>query len=391
MQIFRLPIPRLLLVLLLVIVTSGCSWFGGKKEKRPNDLTSLVQRVDVQSRWKTSVGSGLSKLYRVMAPVIDQNTVYANDYKGRVYAFDRETGKRKWRQSTKLDLAAGVGLGGDLVLLGSLNGDVVALDRETGEEQWRANITSEILAPPQNNGSVVVVQTNDGKLLGLDAKTGETLWSYASQLPILTLRGTATPQVLGPNVITGFANGKLLALSAVDGTPYWERRIASPQGRSDIERVVDIDGTPIISGQTIYATSYNGTLSALNPRGDILWSQSSSSYSSPVVIGNRVFVTTAEGWVKAFAAQTGVQLWESKILSGRKLAAPQNLAGFMVTADYEGYVHVFDTESGGILDRFRIDKKGVRSPMVSDGTYLYALGNDGTLKSIAVYLFKPSS
>lgn len=374
------------LVLLLAISVSACSWFGDKNN-RPNELTSFVQKVEIERQWSASVGSGLGKLYRIMPPVIDSDTVYVVDYKGRVFAFDRETGKRKWRRSLRLNVAAGVGVGGDLVLVASLDGDIVALDDKTGEEQWRTNITSEILATPQTNGEVVVVQTNDGKLLGLEAATGKTLWNYTAQLPILTLRGTATPQVFGPNIITGFANGKLAALSAVDGTPFWERRIARPQGQSDIERVVDIDGSPVISGQTIYATSYNGNLTALTPRGDIVWSQQTSSYSSPVVIDGRVFITTSEGWVSAFDARTGIPLWENKLLSGRKLAAPQDLAGFVVTADYEGYVHIFDSESGAIIDRFQVDNDGIRSPMVSDGTNLYTLGNDGVLVSLVVYLF----
>lgn len=375
-------------ILCLVLAsTTACSWFGGDK-KRPNKLTDITQRVKVQRRWEANVGSGLSSLYRVMPPVIDRDNVYAVDYTGEVFSFDRKTGKRNWQQDLNLDVAAGVGFSGELALVASLNGDVVALDRSSGEERWRANVVSEILAPPQGNGSVVVVQTNDGKLIGLDAQNGKEIWVYSSQLPILTLRGTASPQVFGANVITGFANGKLLALSAVDGTPYWERRIARPQGKSDIERVVDIDGSPVISGSLVYATSYNGTLSALTSRGDIVWSQSSSSYSSPVIIDGKVIVSTAEGWLKAFNANTGLLLWENKLLAGRKLAAPQDLAGFAVTADYEGYVHVFDTDSGSILDRFRVDSDGVRSPMVTDGTYLYVLGNDGILASIAVYLFK---
>ena len=376
----------LLSVLFLAINISACSWFSSDN-KKPNKLTGLSQKVVVKQRWKQSVGAGLSKLYRVMAPVIHNELVFATDYKGKVYAFQRDSGKLKWRQNLDMEVASGVGVGAELVLLGSLDGDVVALDLETGSEKWRVNITGEILAPPQTNGEVVVIQTNDGKLIGLSASNGETIWSYTAQLPILTLRGTATPLVLGPNVLTGFANGKLLALSALDGREFWERRIARPQGRSDIERVVDIDGSPVIDGQSIFATSFNGELTALSIRGKIVWSQSSSSYSSPVVIDKRVFVTTAEGWVKAFDAETGQALWQNTLLAGRKLAAPQNLAGFIVTADYKGYVHVFDSETGAIIDRFRVDNDGVRSPMVSDGTYLYVLGNNGELASLAVYLF----
>jgi outer membrane protein assembly factor BamB len=384
-----ISIKTLLLSSVFTLSLSGCALFDDKSEGlKPNPLTPLTQRVEIKSRWQTKVGSGLSELYRVIPPIVDEDTVYANDYEGRVFAFDRDTGATKWSNNTKLDMAAGVGLGGDLVMLGSLKGDVVALSKETGEELWRVVIDSEILAAPQNNGAVVVVQTNDGKLMGLDAKNGNLIWTYSAQLPALTIRGTAVPQLLGPNIITGFSNGKLIALSAVDGTLYWERRVASPQGRSDVERVVDIDGSPVLSGDTIYTTSYNGTLSALSTRGDILWSQKNSSHNSPIVIGERVFVTSAEGFVRAFSAKTGLPLWENKILSGRSLAAPHNLAGFVVTADHEGYVHIFDTQSGGLLDRFRVDSDGIRSPMISDGTYLYALGNDGVLASIAVYLFK---
>jgi outer membrane protein assembly factor BamB len=375
---------RFIIPLIILFTFVACS----SNEDRPNELTDLVQKVEVQQRWRKSVGSGLSDVYRIIAPVIEGDTVYANDYKGRVFAFDRDSGKRKWKTSLRIEVASGVGVGGNRVFIGSLDGDVVALDDESGDELWRVDVASEVLAPPQTNGAVVVVQTNDGKVLGLDAKNGEEIWRFTAQLPILTLRGTASPQVFGPNVVTGFANGKLVALSAVDGSLFWERRIARPQGRSDIERVVDIDGTPVIADQLIFATSYNGSLTAITPRGDILWSQSSSSYSSPVVIGKRVFVSSSEGWMRAFSAETGNLLWENKLLSGRKLAAPQNLSGFIVTADYEGYVHVFDPESGSILDRFQVDNDGVRSPMVSDGSYLYVLGNDGVLSSIAVYLFK---
>jgi outer membrane protein assembly factor BamB len=373
---------------LIPVFTSLFLLACSSNEDKPNELKDLVQKVSIQERWSKSVGSGLSDVYRIIAPVIDGDTIYANDYKGRVFAFDRETGKRQWTKATKVEVASGVGVGGDKVFIASLNGDVIALDDESGEELWKANITSEVLAPPQTNGAVVVVQTNDGKVIGLDANNGEEIWRFTAQLPILTIRGTASPQVFGPNVVTGFANGKLVALSAVDGTLFWERRIARPQGRSDIERVVDIDGTPVISNQLIFSTSYNGSLTAITPRGDILWSQSSSSYSSPVVIDERVFVSSSEGWMRAFDVESGALLWENKLLSGRKLAAPQNLAGFIVTADFEGFVHVFDPESGSILDRFQVDNDGVRSPMVTDGTHLYVLGNDGVLSSIAVYLFK---
>ncbi len=283
-------------------------------------------------------------------------------------------------------MSSGLGLGEDMLLAGSLDGDVIALSLLDGSELWRTNVASEILAPPQTNGDVVVVQTNEGKLYGLKVDSGEFIWRYTAKLPLLSLRGTATPQLFGNNLITGFANGKIVALSANDGVLYWERRIAYPQGTTPLDRVVDVDGTPVISGRTVYSTSFNGHITALAPNGRLRWTQKVSSHQTPVVIDGKVILTAEDSTVHAYDAETGLPLWKNSLLRYRKLSAPQNLSGFVVVSDFRGYIHVFDPELGVIIGRARLDKDGVRSPMVSDGTYLYALGNDGELSSVSVHL-----
>lgn len=377
--------PKILPVFLVIFLLGACS----NNVVRPNDLAPLIGKLTINKNWQQRVGQGLGNTYRVMSPVSVGGVIYASDIAGNVFAYDAVSGATLWQQRLGFDSAAGVGVDNDSVFVSSLNGDIVTLSRDDGSEQWRVNISSEILAPPQSNGAVVVVQTNDGKLVGLNTKTGEQLWDYSVTLPILTLRGTATPLVFGDNLVTGFANGKLMAFSANDGTLFWERRIARPQGRSDIERVVDIDGQPIIAGRILYTTSYNGTLSALSPNGTILWSQEASSYSSPVVIDGRVFVATEDGVMRAFDAKSGASLWENSSLFRRKLSAPQNLNGFVVVADYEGYVHIFDSETGAIIAREQIDGAGVRSPMLAAGNTLYVLGNNGVLASLDVRLLDP--
>lgn len=364
---------------------------SSNNQLKPNELVPLNEKVEVRENWQRRVGAGLSESYRVISPLIIGDTIYVNDYQGKVQAVDRESGKVKWQQELELEMSTGLGGNDRLLFAASLNGDVIALDTDTGEQQWQTNLVSEILSPPQTNGNVVVVQTSDGRLLGLSTESGENLWAYTTNLPVLTLRGTATPQLVGDNLVAGFANGKLAALSAVDGTLYWERRIARPQGRTDIERVVDVDGSPVISGPLIYATSFNGTLSALSPSGDTIWSQAVSSYSSPVIIDGRVIVTTDDGVVKAFDAREGTPLWENGTLGRRKLSSPQDLSGFLMVSDFEGYVHVFDTEIGAIIARLQVDDEGVRSPMVSLDNNLYVLGNDGWLSSLSIYLKDPQT
>lgn len=375
---------RILLIILSIAFISSCSFFKEKVEQ-PQLLTELSENIAVKERWKQRVGKGLGELYHLVEPAISIDTVFANDIEGRVYAFDRQTGEEKWAVNLNVDMSSGVGLGSNILLLGSLDGDVIALNQTDGSEVWRVNLASEILAPPQTNGEVVIVQTNEGKLHGLDVNNGQFIWSYSTQLPVLTLRGTATPQLLGNNLITGFSNGKIAAFSANDGALFWERRVAYPQGTTEIDRVVDVDGSPTISGSTVYSTSYNGHVTAIAPNGRLRWTQKVSSHQSPLVIDDKVFVTAADGTVKAYNASTGVPLWENNLLLYRKLSEPQNLAGFVVVSDFQGYVHVFDPELGVIIGRARFDKEGIRSPMISDGTYLYVLGNDGELSSISVH------
>jgi len=377
---------RGLLLAWIVLGIASCSWLSGDKYNSPSKLSKLTPNLDIKERWQRDVGKGLGDLYHLVKPAIAAKAVFANDINGSVFAFDRETGKKLWNKRLKIKVSSGVGLGNNLVLIGSLDGDVIALSQKNGEEVWRVNIASEILAPPQANEQGAVVQTNDGKLYGLDVNDGKVIWNYTAKLPILTLRGTATPQLFGANLVTGFANGKIAALSAVDGTLFWERRIAYPQGRTEIERVVDIDGSPVVSGKLVYSTSYNGHLMAISPNGQTQWKQKISSHQSPLVVDGRVFVTESTGVLHAFDANTGLPLWQNDLLLYRKLAAPQVLAGFVAVSDYKGYIHVFDPELGVVIARGRFDKDGIRSPMVSDGTYLYALGNDGELSSISVHL-----
>jgi len=379
--------PYTLPIILLTLLLGACT----NNVAKPNELVPLVGKVAINDNWQQKVGQGLGRTYRVMSPVRLGDAIYANDIAGNIFAYAADNGELLWQQALDLDIAAGVGVDSESVYVGSLDGDVVMLNRADGLELWRVNIGSEILAPPQSNGAVVVVQTNNGELLGLDAKTGESLWDFSATLPILTLRGTATPLLFGDNLVAGFANGKLMAFSASDGTLFWERRIARPQGRSDIERVVDIDGQPVLAGRTLFTTSYNGTLSALSPDGTILWSVQTSSYSSPVVINGRVFVSTEDGVMRAFDARSGAPLWENSSLFRRQLSAPQNLNGFVVVADFEGYVHIFDTETGVIIARRQIDGAGVRSPMLASNDALYVLGNNGVLAALDIRLLDPKT
>ncbi len=376
------------MILCLALVLAGCA--GSGNSVKPNPVPSIRDKVRVEVLWRQQVGDGLGADYQKLTPAIFRDGIYAADREGKVFAFDKLTGERIWKASIKQAITGGVGVSDESVFVGTPSGHLVALSRLTGEEQWRAQVTSEILAAPQSNGVVVVAQTIDGKVYGFDADTGEQLWFYAESLPALTLRGTATPVLTDEAVVAGFSNGKVIALSSLDGGLFWDQRIARGKGTTELERLIDIDGSPVLAGDRVFASSYQGNVVSMNVRnGQIVWLDPNSSYHEPALIGDRLFVSGDDGSIYAYEARTGKRLWINKQLMLRQLSPPQNFAGFLVVADYQGYVYIIDPEAGIILSQARIDSDGVRSKMISEDKTLYVLGNDGKLAAIFVKLLPP--
>ena len=266
-------------LLALVILAAGCS-SNSKKELPPAELTDFKEEVVLQKQWDRSIGDGQGKTYNMLVPAVEGNTIYAADVTGVVMSLDRMNGDVQWKKDLELPVSGAVGVGYGLVMLGTLQGDVVALDASTGEEKWRSRVNSEVLAPPQTNGDIVVVQTQDDHLVGLDASTGDQRWIYDSTPGVLTLRGTGAPLVTNHLAIAGLSTGKIVALDTRNGVPVWEQRVAIPQGRSELERIVDIDGGLLLSGGTLYVASYQGRMAALEMEsGRVLWQRDASSYA----------------------------------------------------------------------------------------------------------------
>ncbi|MEX1033415.1 MAG: outer membrane protein assembly factor BamB [Cellvibrionaceae bacterium] len=359
---------------------------GSTPELEPMELQDFERQAQLQRLWSTGVGSGQDVRYTLLTPALVDEVIFATDVKGRVTALDRSNGKRIWE--TKLDepVSGGVGVGSGTLLLGTYNAEVIALNTEDGSERWRTRVSSEVLSPPQTNGRFVIVQTFDGRMIGLDHATGEQRWSYESVLPLLTLRGTSTPLVVGSTAYAGFANGKAVALEADSGLLIWEQRIAIPQGRSELERMVDVDATPLLVGNILFVVSYQGELMALSrATGRPLWSQSASSVNDLSAGGGNVYMTATDSSIKAYVTNSGQLAWENKQLLRRKLSAPIAIGRYVAVADEEGgYLHLLSQADGTMVARRRIDRSGVRSPMRAVDDVLYVYGNGGKMVALRV-------
>lgn len=381
MRMFNSLIGRIGM-LAAIITLAACS--STPVELQPMELQSIKEKVVVERLWSTNVGKGQDERYTLLEPTVNGDRVYATDIHGRVTALDRQRGKRIWQVKLNEPVSAGVGYGGGLVFVGTYNAEVIALDAEDGSERWRARVSSEVLSPPQSNGSVVVAQSFDGSLTALDHTTGKRRWVYESTMPLLTLRGNATPLIAGSTVYAGFANGKIVALELADGLLVWEQRVAIPQGRSELERMVDVDTSPLLVGNILFAASYQGELVALSrANGRPLWSQPLSTFNDLAAAQGQVYATTADSAVRAYNVSSGLQAWENEELLRRKLTAPAAVDNYVVVGDEEGgFLHVLNQSDGELVGRRRISRDGLRSPMAVKDDQLYVYSNDGRLTAL---------
>ncbi|MFO1372101.1 MAG: outer membrane protein assembly factor BamB [Candidatus Competibacteraceae bacterium] len=378
---------RRILPLLLLVLSAGCSWLSGwfssDNSIPPAELKSIAQPINIQQLWETRVGAGTEEQFARLIPALGEGRIYAASHDGIVIALDALSGQRLWESATKLPITGGVGLSDTgLVLVGTEKGQVVALQQENGQEAWRAQVSSEVLVPPRAASGIVVVRTIDGKFTGLDARSGERRWVYARTVPPLSLRGNAPPLLMHNLVVTGLETGKLLVLSLEKGAPLTEKTIAVPHGRTDIERLIDINSEPKVFGDNLYLVAYRGSVAAIDMRsGSIGWNREISSYAGLDVDAQQVYVSDDTDAVFGLDRRSGGTLWKQAELTGRRLSAPAASGDYVVVGDFEGYLHWLSKDSGRIVGRVRASSKGIITQPLAAGNTVFVFGKNGSLSA----------
>lgn len=371
-------------LLALAVLVVGCS-STSKKELPPAELPDFKEEVELKEEWSRSIGEGQGDTYNMLVPAVDGDRIYAADVEGLVVALDRLSGDKVWEQELELPVSGAIGAGHGLVLVGTLKGEIIALDAGSGEEKWRARVTSEVLAPPATNGDVVVVQTQDDRLIAFDAATGSQRWIHENTPAVLTLRGTGSPILTDRLAIAGLSSGKVIALDTQRGLPVWEQRVAVPQGRSELDRVVDIDGGLLLSGSTLYVVTYQGRVAGLDVEsGRVLWQREASSYVGVAQGFGSVYVSQANGTLEGIDERSSSALWSNDALARRQLSAPEVFSSYVAVGDLEGYLHLVSQVDGRFVARERIDSDGLRARPLVVGEWLYAFGNGGKLVALTI-------
>ncbi len=383
------PLLRLLSLVVAALALSACGIFGDddEDELEPLELVDIETKIKVQRLWKTNVGGGAEFLRVALQPAGDGNRIYAASRDGNVVALDPQSGRTIWRSELDVELSAGPGVGEGLVVVGAAKGSLIAIDADSGEEMWRANITGETLARPAIDDDTVMVLTIDSRLRALSAFDGTNRWIVEQSTPDLTMRGSAAPVVVGTSVIAGFDNGRLVAVNVASGDRMWESLLSPPTGRSDLERLSDIDGLISVVGQDIYATGYQGNLASIAAEsGQILWSREVSSYEGVAADWNNLYTVDEEGVVIALTRRNGDETWRQNSLLRREPTVPVPFQTTVVVGDLEGYLHFFSNFDGDPVARVRVGSKAISVEPVVVADRLFVQSDDGSVSAYVIQL-----
>ncbi len=370
---------------------AGCSsvknLFGKSKDKgiEPTPLVDITPSVTVKQLWSGTLGEGEgSKLGIGQHPVVVDGRVYAAAVHGGVTAFDLHSGQVAWHYASELPLSGGPGAGEGLVVVGSLEGDVIALNSATGVEKWKAKVGNEVLAAPAISDGQVFVHSNDGRVSAFDAATGERHWFYDEQVPALSVRGTSG-MTMGPGfVFVGSDGGKLTALKVQDGSVLWSTAVAEPEGRNELDRMADVDGSAVLDGRTLFATSYRNRSAAIDgPSGQLIWRSEHGGARGLGLSNSAIIISDRDGNVVALDKNSGGSLWQQSALAYRNVTAPVVQGDYAVVADYEGVVHWLSLKDGSFAARARVGSTVTGQPIEQDGV-LVVQTIDGKLAAFAI-------
>ena len=377
------------LVLISIFVLSSCSslgwlkfWGDDDEEEGPAELYKILENRVLDRQWSSSNSNDLVS-GRLIPAVYDGN-IYHISSSGNLLSIDLESGKKLWSKSTEDIVSSGLDVNFKTISYGTLDGHLVTLDQRNGEEIWRSPTSSESLSPPVHSGSHIILQTIDGRITGFNAKTGEQDWFHQTVVPPLTLRGTARPFLDEGFIFTGFANGKIAMIYPDSGAVRLELPVTLNEGKSELERIVDVDGRPIIVNGILVSASYQGNILALNLRdGKGIWQQELSTYKDLTANGNRIVAVDSEDIVKAFGTATGALIWEQEDLKKRELTAPASISNLIVVGDFEGYVHLLNAQNGNFEGREKISGDPI-TEIVSKGNYLLIVDSSGRVQKFTV-------
>jgi len=371
-------------LLALVTVLGACS---NTRELEPVELTDFEEEGELDVIWSEKISGGQGKYYHQFRLAVDSEFIYAASQSGNVYKLDKKEGDEAWEVELDEALTSGVAVDDSQVYVATESGVLVALDKENGEQKWAFPLRSELVSLPVSDNRLVYVHASNGDVYAVDAQSGEQRWRVSTNVPALSLRGNASPVIIPQVLLVGTASGKVAIIDRQTGQLFAEPKISTPEGDTEIERMVDVDGKPFFANGKLYAASFQGQLVALDLQGGKhLWEHKTSSFEDVSVDFDQVYISTDDGVIQALNADTGEVKWLQEGLLRRKTTAPVPYSSYLIVSDLDGYIHLLSQIDGHFVARKKISGSGVKSPALVDGNRFYVIANNGRLKAYRLEL-----
>src|SRR5882672_6417425 len=361
------------------IALAACS---GPSGPTMAELTDLPSSIPVRLLWAANVGKAEDA---ILSPVLAGGNIFAAAQDGTVARFDAATGGESWRVNLNQTLSGGVGSDGSLVAVGTFEGEVIVLDAAKGGVTWRARVSSEVLSAPVVTGDLVIVRTGDGRLFALDAKDGKRRWLYQRSSPPLSVVAPAVKIADRGFLYTGFAGGKLVSIALANGAVRWEATVSLPRGATELERVTDVVGVPVIAEREVCAVAFQGRIGCFDgTNGNVSWSREMSSTAGLSVDARYVFVSDDKGAVQALDRAGGATIWKQDKLFLRRLTAPLAMGDVVAVGDVEGYVHFLSRDTGAFVGRIATDGNPIRTSLLPLGESFLVQTQEGNLFALSL-------
>ena len=364
----------------LALALSGCSTWNplvavgimSEPANKPYDIAPIKSTLSPRIAWSQSVGKAQGFSFR---PAVYERRVYALSADGFVSIMDEDTGRSMLRVDEKKRFSGGVDIGDGKVVAGTLKGEVLAMD-SSGKVLWTSQVAGEVIAPPALSRKTVVVRTSDGRIFGLNADDGKRKWVFQRASPSLLLRSEAGVLTMGQDVVAGYPNGKLIALDIEDGKLTWETTVSLPRGATELERITDVAGLPLVDGTTVCAAAFQAKVGCFEiSTRNVIWSRDLSTAKGLARDERQIYLVDDQSQVHALAKDTGASVWKQDKMKFRKLTAPLVFDRLVWVGDYEGYVHILAPETGDIIGRIRVDSSPINAMIPANGGVIVQTAN----------------
>jgi outer membrane assembly lipoprotein YfgL len=356
---------------------AGCSIFGDEKPK-PKELQPIVAPIAVKPVWNQQIGAVKFPLtVAVNGKVL---TMAASD--GTVTAVEADTGRALWRANIGAQISAGVGSDGSVAAVVTRGGEVVAL--EGGQVKWKKVVGVRVATAPLVAGGRVFVLGVDRTVHAFDASDGIKLWQLQRPGDPLTLSQSG--------VVTGFKNTlvvgqgpRMAGIDPVTSTLRWEVPLGAPRGANEVERLADLVGPPVRTGDLLCARSFQAAVGCVDAQlGTVAWTKTIGGTDAISGDGELLFGSDASDRLSAWRTPTGDVAWTSEALMFRGLGAPAAVGESVVYGDSNGMLHWFSRAKGDSQARVATDGSAITTPLLSVGGVLVVVTRNG-----GVFAFRP--